>query len=113
MLRAPTAHRSRPPAAGLVPSKIPNPELLPHIEKEGERKRREGSKRKREKKHIEESEDVSEDETEESIGSQDTDEDSEYEDDIVEEKHVIKSGSNKFNIIFKTIEIFYRIFDFS
>jgi len=58
------------------------------------------SKRKREKKPVEESEDESDYETEESLGSQDTDESSEYEDDIVEEKHVIKSGSNKFNIIF-------------
>ena len=58
------------------------------------------SKRKRDKKHVEESENESDYETEESLGSQDTDEDSEYEEDIIEEKHVIKSGSNKFNIIF-------------
>ena len=58
------------------------------------------SKRKRDKKHVEESETESDYETEESLGSQDTDESSEYEEDIVEEKHVIKSGSNKFNIIF-------------
>jgi ATP-dependent Lon protease len=59
------------------------------------------SKRKRDKKKYEETESESDYETEESLGSQDTDEDSEYDDeDIIEEKRVVKSGSNKFNIIF-------------
>jgi len=59
------------------------------------------SKRKRDKKKYEETESESEYETEESLGSQDTDEDSEYDDeDVIKEKRVVKSGSNKFNIIF-------------
>ena len=67
-------------------------------EEEVEEKKQYVSKRRRNKKHYEEfKESESDYETEESLGSQDTDEDTEYND---EEKHVIKSGSNKFNIIF-------------
>ena len=60
------------------------------------------SKRKRNKKQIEESETESDCESEVTLGSQDTEDDDEslYDEDVVEKKHVVKSGSNKFNIIF-------------
>ena len=68
-------------------------------ENEIEEKKPYVSKRKRNKKQYEESVTESDYETEESLGSQDTEED-EDEDDIIEEKRVVKAGSNKFNIIF-------------
>ena len=60
------------------------------------------SKRKRNKKQIEESETESDCESEVTLGSHDTedDDDSSYDEDVVEKKRVLKSGSNKFNIIF-------------
>jgi ATP-dependent Lon protease len=62
------------------------------------------SKRKRSKKQYDESESETEslDESEVSIGSQDTDDnESEYEEvNEIKENRVIKSGANKFNIIF-------------
>ena len=71
-------------------------------DEEVEEKKTYVSKRKRNKKHYEESESDSDYETEESLGSQDTDEDTEYDEDEdeIEDKRVVKSGSNKFNIIF-------------
>jgi ATP-dependent Lon protease len=71
-------------------------------DEEDEEKKQYVSKRKRNKKHYEESESDSDYETEESLGSQDTDEDTEYDEDEdeIEDKRVVKSGSNKFNIIF-------------
>ena len=60
------------------------------------------SKRKRSKKQYDESESESEYESEVTLGSQDTDDnESEYEDvNEIKENRVIKSGANKFNIIF-------------
>lgn len=71
-------------------------------DEEVEEKKTYVSKRKRNKKHYEESESDSDYETEESLGSQDTDEDTEYDEDEdeIEDKRAVKSGSNKFNIIF-------------